>query len=266
MASQGHDPALRQRLDVPIQQHACRGLDRAAPEVRQGDAEDHASAAVAFGTALAAVGVDREADRLTWEIVRVRLAADQERAQGEDRRARHVDELGVKLLAGDLRPHGRPQPPRSLPAAETDSPQSERDGRRSRARRGGRLARSDCRATRRWASRPRPPTRRNRAAWARSRRERRRSDNPRRRDRHRVARCSWRLGNAYSIIEAARVQGLHPVEIEAKYVSAGKDARALSINTVLGEIRLPNGGHVDFWERRPFATRRTRPKISSGSG
>ena len=35
------------------------------------------------------------------------------------------------------------------------------------------------------------------------------------------------MGNAYSIIEAARVQKLHPVEIEAKYVSAGKDARAL---------------------------------------
>jgi hypothetical protein len=34
-------------------------------------------------------------------------------------------------------------------------------------------------------------------------------------------------GNGYAIIEMARVQGLNPREIDAKYVAAGKDARAL---------------------------------------
>ena len=34
-------------------------------------------------------------------------------------------------------------------------------------------------------------------------------------------------GNGYAVIEAARVQGLNPREIDTKYVAAGKDARAL---------------------------------------
>ena len=34
-------------------------------------------------------------------------------------------------------------------------------------------------------------------------------------------------GNGYSIIEAARAQGLNPREIDTKYVAVGKDARAL---------------------------------------
>ena len=34
-------------------------------------------------------------------------------------------------------------------------------------------------------------------------------------------------GNGYAVIEAARVQGLNPREIDSKYVAAGKDARAL---------------------------------------
>ena len=34
-------------------------------------------------------------------------------------------------------------------------------------------------------------------------------------------------GNGYSIIEAARVQGLSPREIDSKFVAAGKDVRAL---------------------------------------
>jgi hypothetical protein len=49
------------------------------------------------------------------------------------------------------------------------------------------------------------------------------------------------MGNAYSIIEAARVQGLHPVEIEAKYVSAGKDARALMVEPHSSGGRLKIG-------------------------
>jgi hypothetical protein len=36
-------------------------------------------------------------------------------------------------------------------------------------------------------------------------------------------------GNGYAVIEAARAQGLHPREISTKYVSAGKDARALMV-------------------------------------
>jgi len=38
------------------------------------------------------------------------------------------------------------------------------------------------------------------------------------------------MGNAYSIIEAARVQGLFPQEIDAKFVSAGKDARGQMVS------------------------------------
>jgi hypothetical protein len=34
-------------------------------------------------------------------------------------------------------------------------------------------------------------------------------------------------GNGYAVIEAARVQGLNPREIDTKFVAAGKDARAL---------------------------------------
>jgi hypothetical protein len=49
------------------------------------------------------------------------------------------------------------------------------------------------------------------------------------------------MGNAYSIIEAARVQGLHPEEIEAKYVSAGKDARALMVEPHSSAGRLKIG-------------------------
>ena len=36
-------------------------------------------------------------------------------------------------------------------------------------------------------------------------------------------------GNGYAIIEMARVQGLNPREIDAKYVAMGKDARALMV-------------------------------------
>ena len=43
------------------------------------------------------------------------------------------------------------------------------------------------------------------------------------------------------IIEAARVQGLHPWEIEAKYVSAGKDARALMVEPHSSGGRLKIG-------------------------
>jgi hypothetical protein len=35
-------------------------------------------------------------------------------------------------------------------------------------------------------------------------------------------------GNGYSIIEACRAQGFAPHEIDAKYVSLGKDGRALA--------------------------------------
>ena len=36
-------------------------------------------------------------------------------------------------------------------------------------------------------------------------------------------------GNGYAVIDAARVQGLNPREIDTKYVAAGKDARALMV-------------------------------------
>ena len=36
-------------------------------------------------------------------------------------------------------------------------------------------------------------------------------------------------GNGYAVIEAARVQGLNPREIDSKYVAVGKDARALMV-------------------------------------
>jgi hypothetical protein len=36
-------------------------------------------------------------------------------------------------------------------------------------------------------------------------------------------------GNGYASIEMARVQGLNPREIDAKYVAMGKDARALMV-------------------------------------
>ena len=47
-------------------------------------------------------------------------------------------------------------------------------------------------------------------------------------------------GNAYAIIEAARAQGLSPREIDAKYVSAGKDARALMVepHSTAGRLKI----------------------------
>ena len=36
-------------------------------------------------------------------------------------------------------------------------------------------------------------------------------------------------GNGYSIIEVSRAQGFAPHEIDAKYVSLGKDGRALAV-------------------------------------
>jgi hypothetical protein len=48
-------------------------------------------------------------------------------------------------------------------------------------------------------------------------------------------------GNGYEIIEAARVQGLNPREINTKYVSAGKDARALMVEPHAGAGRLKIG-------------------------
>ena len=40
---------------------------------------------------------------------------------------------------------------------------------------------------------------------------------------------------------------------------------ALSVNTVLGEIRLPNGGHVDFWSVDHSQASRTWSQVSSGA-
>ena len=47
-------------------------------------------------------------------------------------------------------------------------------------------------------------------------------------------------GNGYAIIEAARAQGLSPREIDAKYVSAGKDARALMVepHSTAGRVKI----------------------------
>ena len=48
-------------------------------------------------------------------------------------------------------------------------------------------------------------------------------------------------GNGYAVIEAARAQGLHPREIGAKYVAAGKDARALMVEPHAAGGRLKIG-------------------------
>jgi hypothetical protein len=48
-------------------------------------------------------------------------------------------------------------------------------------------------------------------------------------------------GNAWSVIEAARAQNLHPVEIDAKYVTAGKDARAQMVSPHANSGRLKIG-------------------------
>ena len=47
-------------------------------------------------------------------------------------------------------------------------------------------------------------------------------------------------GNGYAIIEAARVQGLSPREIDSKYVVAGKDARALMVepHATAGRVKI----------------------------
>ena len=47
-------------------------------------------------------------------------------------------------------------------------------------------------------------------------------------------------GNAYSVIEAARAQGLHPQEIDSKFVSAGKDMRAqmASPHAIVGRMKV----------------------------
>ena len=48
-------------------------------------------------------------------------------------------------------------------------------------------------------------------------------------------------GNGYAVIEAARVQGLNPQEIDSKYVAAGKDARALMAEPHVAAGRLKIG-------------------------
>lgn len=47
-------------------------------------------------------------------------------------------------------------------------------------------------------------------------------------------------GNGYAIIEAARAQGLSPREIDAKYLSAGKDARPLMVepHSAAGRLKI----------------------------
>jgi hypothetical protein len=47
-------------------------------------------------------------------------------------------------------------------------------------------------------------------------------------------------GNAYSIIETARVQGLAPNEIDSKFVTLGKDNRALAVDphTTCGRVKI----------------------------
>ena len=78
---------------------------------RHDQSEDHRRATVAIGAALATVAIDRKPDRLTWKVVGVRLAADEQRSQREDRGAAGVDELRVQFLQRDfgtrqLRPQG----------------------------------------------------------------------------------------------------------------------------------------------------------------
>jgi hypothetical protein len=47
-------------------------------------------------------------------------------------------------------------------------------------------------------------------------------------------------GNGYAVIEAARAQGLNPHEIDAKWVTAGKDARALMVepHAAVGRVKI----------------------------
>jgi len=51
-------------------------------------------------------------------------------------------------------------------------------------------------------------------------------------------------GNAPSIIETCRAQGLSPVEIDSNYVSLGKDNRGLAVEPHLRSDRLKIGAHA----------------------
>jgi hypothetical protein len=104
-------PALRQGLDVPVREYDARSLKRSPQKAGHGHGEDHRGAAVAAFTALAAVGIDRQPDHLAREVIRMRLAVDQQQRQREDRGVAGVDELCVQFLQRDfgtrqLRPQG----------------------------------------------------------------------------------------------------------------------------------------------------------------
>ena len=64
-------------------------------------------------------------------------------------------------------------------------------------------------------------------------------------------------GNGYAIIEAARAQGLNPHEIDTKYVTAGKDARALMVepHSTAGRVKMVDrrsrGGRIIAARRQP---------------
>ena len=70
---------------------------------------------------------------------------------------------------------------------------------------------------------------RGRAGAVASARARNGAECPRRSRRRTATAYIEPAGNGYAVIEAARVQGLNPREIDSKYVTAGKDARALMV-------------------------------------
>jgi hypothetical protein len=92
------DPALRQRLDVQVEQDDASARHQSPHEIGQREREDHRRATIPIGAALAAVGVDCESEIVALEIVRMRLAIDEQRMQREDHRAARVDEKSVELL------------------------------------------------------------------------------------------------------------------------------------------------------------------------
>ena len=144
-----------------------------------GHGEDHCGAAVAAFAALAAVGVDRQPDRLTREVVRVRLAVSRAAARAgrwSRRRCRRTERPApaARLPAWA----SSPLRPRSPLPADAGWPRSAHGRRRTRDAGHGRCRETSLRD--RWASTPSPPSRRSRAAPARSRPGSCRSNDPRR--------------------------------------------------------------------------------------
>ena len=62
MGEPRRNPALRQTSSIPVHNHDAGARYQALHQRGQGQREDHRRAAVAIGTAFAAVGVDRKSD------------------------------------------------------------------------------------------------------------------------------------------------------------------------------------------------------------